>query len=179
MKRTLYLVLVAIVVNLVGLYAGEANKSTSNFSSAPSFDLTTVAGKKIKVSAKSDGLDYSTLKDKNVITMFYIFPGEPCRNELKIFSGLVKNHKDLEVVTFELRGLAPDKFPAFEKELGISGLNMIDKSQSGAFVDYIAKLTKWQGSVPLLMFTDKKGTAKHMQLGAMSKKEIEDMLGKL
>ena len=184
MRNTLLSLLAALTIGLLPLNADEASNATTQApqvqpAKAASFEFTTIEGKKIEIVGMEDGLDFTTFKEKNVITMFYIYPGKPCRDELKIFSKIKKNHEDLEFVTFELKGLAPEKFEAFQKELGIEGLNMIDAKQALPFADYIAKLAKWPGSVPLLIITDKKGTVKHMQLGAMSEKELEDMLKKL
>ena len=56
---------------------------------------------------------------------------------------------------------------------------MIDTKQALPFANYIASRARWQGSVPLLIVTDKNGTVKHMQLGAMSEDEVESILKKL
>ena len=185
MRNTLLSLLTALTIGLLPLNANEHSNTSAvqapqvQPAKAPSFEFTTIKGKKIKVVGTEDGLDFTTFKEKNVITMFYIYPGKPCRDELKLFTKIKKNHEDLEFVTFELKGLAPEKFEAFQKELGIEGLHMIDAKQALPFANYIAQLAKWPGSVPLLIITDKKGTVKHMQLGAMSEKEVEDMLKKL
>ncbi len=174
MRQTISLLFTIMLVGLVSLNANETTNSTT--AKLPSFEFTTVAGKNIKVSSLKDGFDFSTLENKNVITLFYIYSGQPCRNELKVFSKIKKRYTDLEFVTFELKGLAPEKFEAFEKELDIEGLHMINSKQAMPFASYITNLIKWKGAVPLLIITNKKGTVKHMQLGAMSEKEIEDMI---
>jgi len=145
----------------------------------PTFHFTTIADKKITITQTDEGLSFPTLKDKNSVILFYIHTGSPCRKELQLFTKLKPKHSDLEFITFELKGLAPDKFKAFQDELGIKGLNMIDSKQAMPFAQYIAQRAQWKGSVPLLLISDKKGTLKHMQLGAMNEEQIEEILKKL
>ena len=140
-----------------------------------SFTFTDTRGQKIELAVTDKGIEFPTLKDKNVIMIFYIYTGTPCRNELKLFSKLKPELKDLEFVTFELKGLSPEKLKEFEKELGLKGLHMIDSAQAIPFAQYIAKLIQWPGSVPLIIAVTKDGQVKHMQLGAMSEEEIKKL----
>ncbi len=163
-----------------GAQETNATQPAARTSQPVTFDLTATDGKKITITEKPDGLRFGTLPGKNVITMFYIYSGTPCRNELQMFSReILPKHTDLAVVAFELKGLTPDKLKDFEKELGLTGIEMIDTAQAMPFADYIAKRVRWQGSVPLLIVSDKNGTVKHMQLGAMNVEQTEEVLKKL
>ena len=143
------------------------------------FNFTTLEEKKINIIGIEDGLEFSTLKDKNVIVLFYIYSGEPCRNQLKLFSKIRTKHSDLEFVTFELKGLSPDKLKNFQKKLSLKNLHMINTEQALPFANYIAQRMGWQGPVPLLIVLNKSGTIKHAQLGAMNEEEINNLLKKL
>ncbi len=184
MRYSLLSFLTAITIGLVPLYANESSHTTTQVPAvqsvqSPSFNFTTIEEKTIKIVETEEGFIFPTLKDKNVIIMFYIYSGKPCRDELKLFTKIKAKHLDLEFVTFELKGLKPEKLKAFQNELSLNGLHMIDTQQALPFAKYISKRIQWQGSVPLLIITDRKGKAKHMQLGAMNEKEIEDTLKKL
>ena len=190
MQNTFLSLLAAVAIGLLPLSANEptsttaaktgtAQASQAQSAKATSFNFTTIEGKKIEIIETENGFRFPTLKDKNIIMMFYIYSGKPCRNELKLFSKIKKSHADLEFVTFELKGLTPDKLKAFEKELDLKDLQMIDTQQALPFANYMSQRAQWQGSVPLLIITDKKGAVKHMQLGALNEEEIEKILKEL
>jgi|GEM_PF-1776921 len=171
--------LAALPANLHAENAAAA-PATQKAPQATTFDFTTTDGKKITITETPDGLKFPTLPGKNVITMFYIYSGTPCRKELQMFTNeILPKHSELAIVAFELKGLKPDQLKAFEKELGIKGIEMIDTAQAMPFADYIARRIRWQGSVPLLIVSNKNGTVKHMQLGAMDAKKTEEVLSKL
>ncbi|MEA3456723.1 MAG: hypothetical protein U9R26_09455 [Campylobacterota bacterium] len=184
MRYTLLSLLTAATIGLLPLSASEPPNNTAQAPQAqsattPSFEFTTIERKKIEIIETADGFKFPALKGKNIIMMFYIYSGKPCRDELKIFTRIKSNHSDLEFITFELKGLTPKKLKAFQKELDLKGLQMIDTQQALPFAEYIAQRAQWQGSVPLLMITNKKGVVKHMQLGAMSEDEVERTLKEL
>jgi len=139
------------------------------------FEFTDSHNQKVALLISERGIKMLDPKGKSAILMFFIYSGTPCRNELQLFTRLKPRFKDLEFVAFELKGLKPDQLREFEKELKLKGVHLIDTTQAMPFAQFIAKLTKWQGSVPLLIAIDKKGNVKLMQLGAMS----EDQLKKL
>ncbi len=184
MRYTLLSLIAAAAFGLLPLSAEESSSTTAQIpqvqpTNAPTFEFTTIEGKKIEIIETADGFKFPTFKDKNIITMFYIYSGKPCRNELKVFTKIKMKHSDLEFITFELKGLTPEKLKEFQNELALKGLNMIDTQQALPFAEYIAKRVSWQGSVPLLIISGKDGAVKHMQLGAMNEHEIENMLKKL
>ncbi len=156
----------------------SANKTNAT-AAANQFSFTTLEEKKINIIGIEDGLEFSTLKDKNVIVLFYIYSGEPCRNQLKLFSKIRTKHSDLEFVTFELKGLSSDKLKNFQKELSLKDLHMINTEQALPFASYIAQRMGWKGPVPLLIVLNKSGLIKHAQLGAMNEEEINNLLKKL
>ncbi|MEA3418316.1 MAG: hypothetical protein U9Q90_02865 [Campylobacterota bacterium] len=185
MRNTLLFLLTVVTIGLMPLSANEPSNTSAvkaaqvQPAKVPSFDFATIEGKKIEIVETADGFKFPTLKDKNIIIMFYIYSGKPCRNELKIFTKIKTKHSDLEFVTFELKGLTPEKLKDFQNELDLKGLHMIDTQQALPFANYIAGRVQWQGSVPLLIIADKNGVVKHLQLGAMSEDEIENALKKL
>jgi peroxiredoxin len=139
------------------------------------FHFTDTNGAKIDVAVTDKGISLPTLQGKNAVMIFYIYSGTPCRNELKLFTKLKPELKDLEFVTFELKGLSPEKLKAFEKELGLKGLHMIDSAQAVPFAQYMAQLLQWPGSVPLIIAVTKTGEVKHMQLGAMNEEQVRKL----
>jgi len=164
-----------IMLSVSSLSATQTNATVAT----NQFNFTTLEEKKINIMELKDGLEFSTLKDKNIIVLFYIYSGEPCRNQLKLFSKIRTKHSDLEFVTFELKGLSPDKLKNFQKELSLKNLHMIDTEQALPFANYIAQRMGWQGPVPLLIVVNKSGIIKHAQLGAMNEEEINNLLKKL
>jgi peroxiredoxin len=159
------------MLSISSLSANEPHTATA----VNQFNFTTIEEKKINIKEIKDGLEFSTLKDKNVIILFYIYSGEPCRNQLKLFSKIKTNHSDLEFVTFELKGLSPEKLKNFQKELSLKDLHMINTEQALPFANYIAQRMGWQGPVPLLIVLNKSGVIKHAQLGAMNEEEINNL----
>jgi hypothetical protein len=143
------------------------------------YRFTDRSGQIVELLVYEQGIKLLAPKEKAAILMFYIYTGSPCRHELQLFSKLAPNHKDLTFVTFELKGLKPDGFPAFEKELGIKGLHMIDSAQARPFAQFIAQITGWTGAVPLIIALDKKGNVQHMQLGAMNEEQLKKLFAAL
>ena len=138
-----------------------------------SFNLKDTNGTVININESEKGLEIPTFKNKNIIIMFYIYSGTPCQNELKIFEELRRKRDDLEIITFELKGLTPQQLADYKKERNLDHLHMIDAGQALPFANYIARRARWEGSVPLIMILDKNSTLRHMQLGAMGRGELE------
>jgi peroxiredoxin len=136
-------------------------------------------GQTIELLVHEQGIKLLAPKGKAALLMFYIHTGSPCRHELQLFSRLAPQYKDLAIITFELKGLAPEGFPTFEKELGIKGLHMIDSTQARPFAQFLAQITGWTGAVPLIIAIDKEGHVKHMQLGAMDEAQLKKLLSAL
>jgi hypothetical protein len=188
MLRKIAIALLGLMIfaGVSAINAAETGSDTKNsvskiseVSKRPTFSFTDTAGSKIEIVETRDGLSFPTLKNKNVIVLFYLYSGTPCRNELKLFSAFREKSENIEFVTFELKGLKKDQLKDFEKELGISGLHMIDMTQAMPFVEYIARRIGWRGSVPLIIAVDGKGSAKLTQLGALSGEELENLAKKL
>ncbi|WP_456391755.1 TlpA family protein disulfide reductase [Nitratifractor sp.] len=177
MKRTLTMLMLGGALTLLQPLSAENAPAQAAAQTMPQrqFDFTDIQGKKISVVVSEKGIAFPTLKGKSVIMLFYIYTGTPCRNELKLFSKLKPELKDLEFITFELKGLKPAEFPTFEKELGIHDLHMIDSAQAIPFAQYIGQLIRWPGTVPLIIAVNKKGEVKHMQLGAMNEEETRKL----
>ena len=153
------------------LYAAEDTAASST--QAAGFAFTDTHGQSFHITETPEGLSYPEFKDKAVFAIFYIHTGTPCRNELQLLSKLKPKLPEMEIVAFELKGLKPDQLKAFEEELKLRGIHMIDTAQAMPFANFIAQKAGWQGSVPLIILTDKKGAVRHMQLGAMNAEEIE------
>ena len=171
---------VAMILGSTALPAQEA----ANTPAAPKqqeikFSFTDTHGQKIEIVPTEKGLSYPPLEGKKVLAMFFIYSGTPCRNELQMFTRLRSKYPDLAFVAFELKGHKPDQLKAFEKELKLEGIHLIDTAQAMPFARYIAKAAGWQGSVPLIIVSDAKGEVKHMQLGALSPNDLQKVYEKL
>jgi peroxiredoxin len=143
------------------------------------FSFSDTHGQTFHIVPGQKGLSYPEFKGKKVFAMFFIYSGTPCRNELRILTKLKPKLADMEIVAFELKGLKPDQLKAFEKELTLQGIHLVDTAQALPFANFIARAAQWKGSVPLIILSDKNGEVKHMQLGAMTEKEIEAYYNKL
>ena len=170
-----------LLLSAGALYAGEAADTTAS-AQAPEklqFTFTDTHGQTFHLVPTDKGLSYPEFKGKKVFTIFYIYSGTPCRNELQTITKLKPKLPDMEFVAFELKGLKPDQLKAFEKELKLKGIHMVDTAQAMPFAQFIAKAAQWKGSVPLIILSNGQGEVKHMQLGAMSAQEIEEYDKKL
>jgi peroxiredoxin len=174
-RLTLSLMAATLLFVPAALSAEEKAPAAQEKFQGRSFTFTDTAGTKIRIDVSNEGIKVPSLPGKNVLMIFYIYSGTPCRNELQLFTKLKPELKDLEFVTFELKGLKPDQLRDFEKELGLKGLHMIDSAQAVPFAQYIAQLIQWPGSVPLIIAVTQNGQVKHMQLGAMSEEEIKKL----
>jgi peroxiredoxin len=140
------------------------------------FQFTDIAGRNVELLVSDQGIKLLSPKDKAAVLMFYIHSGTPCRKELQLFTKLKPDLKDLEFVTFELKGFKPEELKAFEKELKLKGLYMIDSAQALPFAKFIAQLTNWPGSVPFIIGINKKGEVKYMQLGALNEEQLKKLV---
>ncbi len=168
-----------LIVGISSLFAADTNTSAPAAAQTLKFSFTDTEGQSFHIVPGSKGLSYPEFKDKAVFAMFFIHTGTPCRNELQLLSKLKPKMPGMEVVAFELKGLKPDGLKAFEKELKLQGIHLVDTAQAMPFARFIARAAGWQGSVPLIILTDKKGVVVHMQLGAMSAQQIEDFYKKI
>jgi peroxiredoxin len=174
-----------VTVTALTAAASEPNPSTEGGAGTKSatqklqFAFTDTHGQTFHILPGQKGLSYPEFKGKKVFAMFFIYSGTPCRNELQTLTRLKPKLKGMEVVAFELKGLKPDQLKAFEKELNLKGIHLVDTAQAMPFAQFIARAAGWKGSVPLIILSDEKGEVKHMQLGAMSAEQIEDYYNKL
>ena len=53
---------------------------------------------------------------------------------------------------------------------------MVTGKSAMNFVNYIAQRAQWRGTVPFIIITNKKGVAKHIQIGAMNKEQLNKVL---
>ncbi len=181
MIKQIHGALLAAMLLGAGTWAAEsAPASTAQEApKAASFQFTDTHGQRFRIVENPKGLAYPDFKGKKVLAMFFIYSGTPCRNELQLFSRLRSKFPDLEFVAFELKGLKPDQLAAFEKELKLQGIHLVDTAQAMPFAQYIAQRARWQGSVPLIIVSDAKGEVKHMQLGAMNEEELQKLYSSL
>ncbi|ADV46168.1 TlpA family protein disulfide reductase [Nitratifractor salsuginis] len=184
-RKILLSLLIALISGINGVAAETSPASaTQPAPQSPQtqklqFTFTDTHGQIFHIIPGPKGLNYPEFKGKKVFAMFFINSGTPCRNELQTLTQLKPKLKDMEVVAFELKGLKPDQLKAFEKELSLQGIHLVDTAQALPFANFIARVAGWKGSVPLIILSDKNGEVKHMQLGAMTAKEIEDYYKKL
>jgi len=153
----------------------DSNKTTQTEKQAMQFTLNDTAGNKIEIADTKDGLDYKNFKDKNVILFFYLYDGAPCQGQLATFKEVAKDKKDLEIVTIELKGLDKDGLAKYAKEKALD-FHMVTGKSAMNFVNYIAQRAQWRGTVPFIIITNKKGVAKHIQIGAMNKEQLNKVL---
>ena len=181
MKRVLGSILLASILafGASDVNSTQKDSNTTKVQEVPKFTLEDVNGNKIEIEQTDDGLKYNSLKDKNVILFFYLNDGAPCQGELKTFNEFVKDKKDIEIVTIELKGLDKEALKKYQQERNIEKFHNIVGKSAGDFVNYIAYRARWQGTVPFIIITDKKGAVKHIQIGAMNKAQLEDIYKKL
>ncbi len=174
MKNSIILSIVtALIVGITGVCAEEpATNGSQEKSAVSTFRFTDSNGNEIEFSENSRGFVFPAFKNKQVIMMFYLASGTPCQNELHIFEEIKKEIKDLEIVTFELKGLDTQQLKNFIKEHKLEDLHMIEAKQSISFAKHIMEVAGWRGSVPLIIIVDGSGIVKYSQIGAMSKEEL-------
>jgi len=179
MKKVLSVLALSCVLVFGANDANSTKESNTTVAAqqVPKFAFEDTAGSKIEVTQTNDGLKYS-FGDKNVILFFYLYDGAPCQGQLETFKEFIKDKKDLEIVTVELKGLDKEGLAKYAKEKNLN-FHMVTGKSAGEFVNYIAYRAKWQGTVPFIIITNKASAVKHIQIGAMNKEQLQNAYDKL
>jgi peroxiredoxin len=177
MKKFIFsLAVIGTLLNASGSTAANSTPSVEK-NEALSFKFKDINGFDIKISETKNGIKFDTIKDKDVILFFYIYDGAPCQKELKIFQEYTQENSNVDVVAVELKGLDREQLKEYAKKKGVT-YHMVTGKDASRFVQYIAYRASWKGMVPFILIVDKSGNVKHIQVGAMSKDEIDKIIKK-
>jgi len=136
------------------------------------FTLTTIDGKEFHLTEIDNGLEFKELKDKAIFLLFFGHRCPPCLREIPELIELQKEHKDLAIVAIEVQGLEKEQLKDFAKRKGIN-YNLITLDNSMRFVNYIQVKASWSGSIPFLIGLNKKGRVIIINVGGVSKEQLE------
>jgi len=151
----------------VGLLFGANSKT---------FTLKTMEGKKIHIEVNDEGIKVKEYPKKVIILDFFGKNCPPCKAEIPILGKVQKKYKDkLQIIGLHVQEPLDIKDYNFIKNRGVN-FPVADYMQGNQeFVEYIAKLTGWRGSIPYMLFFDSQGIYKGYHLGMMD----EDTLIKI
>jgi len=148
----------------------SVNKATQE--EAVKFTLTTIEGKEFHLTEIDNGLEFKELKDKAIFLLFFGHRCPPCLREIPELIEIQKEHKDLAIVAIEVQGLGEEQLKDFAKVKGIN-YNLITLNSSMRFVNYIQAKAGWSGSIPFLIGLNKKGRVIIINVGGVSKEQLE------
>lgn len=146
-------------------------------SNAKSFVLDRVDGKKIHIEVNDNGVKVKEFPNKLIILDFFGKNCPPCRAEMPILGEIQKKYKkDLQIIGIHVQEPLTIKDFSMIKNRGVNFpvVDYMQSQQNQNFVEYISRLTGWQGSIPYMLFFDKNGTYQGYHLGMME----EDLLKK-
>jgi len=136
------------------------------------FTLETIDGTTIHIKEIENGLEFQEFKGQPIYLILFGYRCPPCLKEIPELIELTKEHQDLKIIAMEVQGLDSDALQEFVTDRGInypviSGYNYMD------FISYIQLKAQWGGAIPLLLGLNKKGEVEIMQIGGVSKRELE------
>ncbi|BCD60931.1 MULTISPECIES: TlpA disulfide reductase family protein [unclassified Nitratiruptor] len=146
------------------------------------FTLTTVENKKIHIRVKPEGIEVKEYPQKVIILDFFGKHCPPCRAEIPILGKLQSAKKSkLQIIGLHVQELLTmDDI----KELRTMGINypIVDytaNEENRNFVGFMAQLTRWQGSIPFMLFFDKNGVYNGYHLGMANEESLQKFIDKL
>ena len=150
---------------------------------APSFNLTTVADKKItvnqiKISETETGLEFKEFKGKAIILSLWGHRCPPCIKEIPEFIKLTDKHKDdLEIVAIEAQRYSADEVKEFADDYDMN-YNVVAGVNHNDFIDYIARMAGYSRGVPLplLIAINKHGEVEQVRAGLVREDELEMLI---
>jgi len=152
----------------------DINKSVSvnKTTKVVNFNLKTIEGKEFHLREIDNGLEFKELKDKAIFLLFFGHRCPPCLREIPELIEIQKKYKDLSIVALEVQGLDKEQLKSFAKRKGIN-YNLITLDNSMRFVNYIQAKASWSGSIPFLIGLNKKGKVIIINVGGISKEQME------
>ena len=149
-------------------------------SEAPSFTLTSIAGKTItinpfKISATETGLKFKEFQGKAILLTLWGHRCPPCIKEVPEFISLTKKHKDnLEIVAIEAQRYPTHKVKEFANDYKMN-YNVVAGIEYGDFINYIATMAGYSRGVPLplLIAINKHGEVELVRAGLVREDELE------
>ena len=151
--------------------------SLSFAQNAKSFVLKTMEGKKINIEVNDNGIKVKEYPNKVIILDFFGKNCPPCKAEMPILGKIQEKYKDkLQIIGLHVQEPLDLKDYSFIKNRGIN-FPVADYMQGNQeFVEYIAKLTGWRGTIPYMLFFDSKGEYKGYHLGMMDEATLEKII---
>ena len=159
----------------VSLFAGQQNIDKS-------FELTSIDGKKIHVHVRNNGIDVKEYPNKVIILDFFGKNCPPCKAEMPILGKIQQRQKDkLQILGLHVqRPLSKSDIEELKKRgVNYPVFDYLQTEQNRLFVDYMGQLTGWGGSIPFMLFFDKKGDYAGYYLGMAEEKSLEKFIEKL
>ena len=143
------------------------------------FDIIDTNNTHIKIKGMGAKLDITGAKDKVVFIEFFGYRCPPCLRTIPHFINLKNKYKDkIEIIAIEVQGLNHTQLQNFTKQKGIN-YHTVSDEKAGIFTNYIAQITEWSGSIPLLLVIDKQGNIQAVQVGLVAQNILENVIENL
>jgi thiol-disulfide isomerase/thioredoxin len=140
------------------------------------FALKTLDGQTLKVRGLENGLLFDRYKGKIVFLEFWGTHCPPCRMSIPHYIELQKKYKDkLAIVAIEVQGTPAESLKAFVQSRRIN-YTVIPHQNAFDFIDYVARRSKWEGSIPYLIILDQQGNFVTGQVGLLSQDALEGVI---
>ena len=146
------------------------------------FVLTTTDGKKLHITVTERGLRVKEYPNRVIIVDFFGKHCPPCRMEMPILGELQKKKRDrLQIIGLHVQQPLSKTDIEDLKKRGINYpvADYLTDKQNSAFVNYMAQATRWQGSIPYMLFFKKNGEYAGYHLGLASSQSLEKIVDKL
>jgi thiol-disulfide isomerase/thioredoxin len=132
------------------------------------FTLKTMEGNNIHIEINDDGIKVKEYPKKIIILDFFGKHCPPCQEEMPILGKIQKSMKDkLQIIGIHVQEPLSIKDYSFIRKRGIN-FPVADYMQGNQeFVEFISRLTRWRGTIPYMLFFDKKGIYIGYHLGMM------------
>ena len=146
------------------------------------FTLTTVDNTKIEVTVNHDGLKVKNYPNRVIIIDFFGKHCPPCLAEIPLLGRLqTEMAKKLQIIGLHVQEPLSMQDIKSLRERGIDYpiVDYMSDPQNKAFVEFMAQLTNWGGSIPFMLFFDKNGKYAGYHLGMASEESLEAFVEKL
>ncbi len=147
-----------------------------------SFVLKTIDNKTIHITVKDNGIKVKEYPNKVIVLDFFGKHCPPCRMLMPILGEIQKKMgKKVQIIGLHVQQPLNKRDIQELRKRGVNYpvADYLPIKENAQFVEFMGKLTGWQGSIPYMLFFDRKGEYSGYHLGFASQEALEKFIDKL
>ena len=156
--------------------------SDQNLTQQAKFTITAMDGKKFHFTVTDRGVHCQECAGKVIILDFFGKYCPPCRAMIPVLGKLQKALPNkLQIIGLHVQQKLTPSNMTFLKKLGIDYpvVDMMASDGNYNFINYLGQASRWQNSIPYMLFFDKEGQYKGNHYGIASYESLKEVVEQL